>query len=269
MRKRKYRRKQLSKYYYEPRSYRSSEDLSQYKRLILSILGIALVLATLYYVGIPLLTNLDDFWFFLKGQNEEELSPVQKDIFAPYPPKLNALPKITNEKEITVSGFTEAGAKVKLFLNEEEHSPILADKEGEFFFEEVPLKNEENTIYVVAIDSSGNESDPSTTYLVIYDEKVPEIEMEEPKEGTVFKDKEEQTIRIKGSVTKGARVFINESQAIVDDEGKFSYFLTLEKGENKIKIEAIDSAGNKAEEELTIIYRPETKKVTSLESTRD
>lgn len=265
MAKRKPRRSQPAKFYYKPKSYRSVEEWPQYKRLILTFLGIALTLTFVYFIGIPFLSNLDDFWRILKGQSPEEISPVQKDIIAPYSPRLNALPKITNEKEISVSGFTEAGAKVKLFLNGEDYSSVLADKEGEFSFEKVPLKKDKNTIYVIAIDNSGNESDPSATHEVIYDEKAPEIEIEEPKEGSVFEGKAEQTIQILGLVTKGARILINESQAIVDDEGNFSYFFTLDKGENKIKIEAIDPAGNKAEEELTVIYNPEKKEEKSLE----
>ena len=244
---------------YKHKSYRcrpavlSKVDWKNLKILFLSFLGITLILAFLYLFAVMFLSNIDLFWRILRPGSPGVIE--KQDKVPPPPPYLQAPPKATN-KPLAVSGFSEPGANVTLFLNNSKVKEVVVDSEGGFSFEEVVLFEGENKIYAKAVDSAGNESKKSSEYIVIYDKTPPKLEIEAPTSGTKIEKEEERQIEIKGLTEANSQVTINGFWARVDDEGKFSYNLRLEEGENKIEILAKDEAGNETKKEISVSYEP-------------
>jgi len=218
-----------------------------YRRFFLLVASIVLVLLLTYFVGLTILGSL--------GTREETFT--ERDRIAPPPPLFASVPEATNSAKLSLKGFAEPGSTVKLFLNRNEKDSQLVSAEGQFAFEKVDLELGENEIYAVSKDTAGNESQPSVVYKVEIDQKPPKLEVSEPENGAMIKEeKDKQTfVLVKGKVEEKATVTVNDYQAIVK-EGEFEYQLLLTKdGENTIKIEAKDRAGNKTTVEKTVIYK--------------
>lgn len=224
-----------------------SSDWPLYRRFFILIAIIAVILLGTYSIGLALLSRI--------GAPDETFT--QRDRTAPPPPTLSSIPQATHSAKLNIKGFAEAGSTVTLFLNSNEKDSQLANAEGQFVFEEVPLEQGENEVYAIAKDATGNESRSSTVYKVIIDRKPPKLEVAEPEEGaTVTEEKDKQTfVLVKGVAEENAIVTVNGYQAIVRGEGDFEYRLLLsDEGEIFIKIEARDLAGNKTTVGKTIIY---------------
>ncbi len=225
-----------------------SSDWPLYRRFIIILTMIVVVLLGTYFVGLAILSRL--------GTREETFT--QRDRTAPPPPTLSSVPQATNSAKLNIKGFAEAGSTVNLFLNGSEKDSQLVGAEGQFVFEEVPLEQGENEIYATAKDTTGNESHQSTVYKVIIDRKPPKLEVTEPEDSAIITQKEGEQVfvAVKGSVEENTIVTVNGHQAIVREEGNFEYRLLLsDEGETTIKIEARDLAGNKTTVEKTVIYK--------------
>ncbi|MEK7165382.1 MAG: hypothetical protein AAB874_01060 [Patescibacteria group bacterium] len=72
-----------------------------------------------------------------------------------------------------------------------------------------------------------------------------------PQNGTTSPSK---IIKITGTTTSGADVFVNENDAKADSRGNFSVSYTLEEGENYLIVGANDENGNFDEVDLMIYY---------------
>ncbi len=224
-----------------------SSDWPLYRRFIIILTTIVVVLLGTYFVGLAILSRL--------GTREETFT--QRDRLAPPPPTLASIPQATNSATLKIRGFAEPGSTIKLFLNGNENDSQLVGSEGQFTFEDINLELGENEIYASASDSAGNESQPSSIYRTVIDQKPPKLEVTEPADSTIIKEeKDKQTfVSVVGKVEEGATVTVNEYQAIVREEGNFEYRLLLnEEGENVVKIVANDTAGNKTTVEKTVIY---------------
>lgn len=226
----------------------NSSDWPLYRRFIILVAAIAVILLGTYFVGLAILSNI----------STREEAFTQRDRIAPPPPTLTNIPQATNSAKLKVKGFAEPGSTVKLFLNSAETGSQLISSEGQFVFEDTNLEIGENEIYATASDPAGNESQPSNVYSVVIDQKPPKLEVGEPADNAIIKEeKDKQTfVSVVGKVEEGATVTVNGYQAIVREEGNFEYrLLLIEGGENTIKIEAKDSAGNKTTVEKTVIYK--------------
>lgn len=60
-----------------------------------------------------------------------------------------------------------------------------------------------------------------------------------------------------GNTFPNADVTVNDAEVKADSSGNFSTELTLEEGENIIIVNAVDEAGNAAEQEITVTYETE------------
>jgi len=241
-------------YQYKPKSL-TKNDWQNLKRLFLTLLGIILILAFLYFFAVALLSNINNFWsIFRPGSGN---TAIKKDRFPPPPPYLKNIPEATNEDTINISGLSEPGATVTLFLNDNEVGSVIVDGEGAFSFENIKLSEGENKLYAKVEDRAQNESKPSKVYLIMLDKEPPQLEIESPENGETIKRKEERVVEIKGKTEPEAQVTVNSFWARVDNDGTFSYKLRLEEGENSIKIVSKDKAGNETKQELKLTYSPE------------
>ena len=214
----------------------------------------SLILAFLYFFAVTALSNIDLFWRLLRPGSIENTQ--KQDKVPPPPPFTQNVPKAINQDSLAVTGFSEPGAKITLFLNDTPAGVFVVDSEGGFSFEEVKLFEGENKIYVQAEDQAGNKSKPSAEQIVEYDKTPPELVVESPANGTKIEKKEGRQTEFKGVTEPGTQITIGGFWARVDEEGKFSHLFRLEEGERKVELIAKDEAGNETKVEITITYEP-------------
>jgi len=210
------------------------------------------LLVFLFSWGLPALVKMAVFLGDIKSSSQ----PVEKkDNLPPQTPILDPLPEATNSAQIKVSGLSEQGAKIKIFLTGIEIKEVVADKEGSFSFPNLELSLGKNEIYAVAIDQEENQSPASAKTAIWYDNEAPNLEITQPSDQTTITESNGK-VEIIGKTDPEAEVLINGHLVILDKDGNFKYNLGLSVGENKILIIATDTAGNKEEKTLTVNYSP-------------
>lgn len=230
------------------RLYRKIESESR-KNLFLSILGIIAVLFLLVKFGLPLLVN---FSLFLSGSKQTPSSTQSSPDFL-MPPQLDFLPTATNSANFTLSGKSQPNAVISFYLNDSLIDKIQADKNGNFSSNETYTKGD-NKIY--AKESLSNKtSSPSDSINVLFKDTPPNLAINSPSDGQQF-TKDQNETNVSGTTDPRVRVTVNGFWAIVDQNNNFNYKLKLQNGDNDIKVEAVDQAGNKTDKEIKIKYSP-------------
>lgn len=219
------------------------------KNLILSILGIFLIMLFVFKFGIPLLVNLS---LFLSGSQNKEETKIENSSFIA-PPILDSFPQATASADIIISGIASKKQTINLYINGELIATAKSGDDGKFSFKETIMTGE-NTIKAKAI-VNGKESDFSNTIVTAFKNAPPSLNVNSPTDGQTF-SKDQNITDVKGTTDIDIKVTVNGFWAITDSSGNFSYRLPLRNGENKIKIVAIDSAGNKNEKEIKVTYSP-------------
>lgn len=217
---------------------------------LLTILTLLLIFALLFW-GIPSLVKLAIFLSELRSSTQ----PISgEDIIAPAPPVIQPVANATSSAIIRVEGFAEEGSNVILAINKADTYETLVESDGEFLFNKVKLKSGENRITARAIDVAGNESRTSSIIYVLYDNESPSLAVESPADGSSYFGSQEQAVTVSGSAETGSSVRVNGFFVILSREGKFSYKLSLNNGENVITVAARDKAGNETHETRTVTY---------------
>ena len=227
------------------RLYKNLERKSR-RNILLSLLGIFIIGTFLLQVGIPFLSDVS---FRLGSLFQTNSGNEKNDTDFVSTPILNPLPEATNSAEVMISGTSLSGYEVLLFVNGE-----LANKErvrdNEFSFTE-DLTEGEN---IIKLKASYNERESEFTDPVLINIKTapPSLEIESPTDG---QEVSKSMLEVKGKTDLGARITINGYWAVMEGD-QFSYSLPLKEGENEIKIEAEDEAGNKTEKKIKVKYSP-------------
>jgi len=219
------------------------------KQLILSILGIILLLFLLFKFGIPLLTSFSLFLSGNKGTTSQDIAKSQAVLTAPI---LNQTFSATNSASITVTGTAVAKEGIQLFVNDNLVDTTTTKDDGSFTFNSVNLTQQQNTIKVKA-KLDNKVSDFSDAWNITYIQKAPNLTLDTPSDGQTFPH-DQSRIPVKGKTDPDVKVTINDLWAIVDSSGIYSYTLSLQNGDNHIKIVATDAAGNTTTKELTVHY---------------
>jgi hypothetical protein len=217
---------------------------------LFGLLTIFLIFAIIFW-GIPALVRMAVFVGDLRGSSQ----PVEQDeSLSLQPPTLYPLPEATNSAEIKISGISQSGLTIKVFLTGADSKDILTDDQGNFSTKE-KLTLGRNEIYAVAADAKNKQSNPSDKMIVWYDNEAPSLEISQPNDGTVITE-DKGKVEIIGKADSESEVLINDHLTVVDKDGNFKYTFNLSTGENKILITATDQAGNKTEKTLTVNYSP-------------
>lgn len=220
------------------------------KHLFLSILGIVLVIFLGFKFGIPLLVNLS---LFLSGSTaSQEQSQGQNPSFIP-PPVLDSLPQATSSANLTITGIAVKNQTIELYINDNLIDKADTKDNGSFTFKEI-ISTGENVIKTKAVDGN-NKSEFSQPLMISYRNALPSLNIASPSNGQSF-SKDQNVADVKGTTDPDVRIMVNGFRAVTDSNGNFSYKLPLQNGENRIKVAAIDPAGNKSEKEIIITYSP-------------
>lgn len=227
-------------------SYRQKDTESKtvYKRLAIISGLIIVLLVAIWFWGVTFINIIGAL-----GSNEQEETTVTSLQIPLQKPAFNDLPEFTNNVTITISGSTSTGARLTLILNGTESGKTLADVSGKFSFVDVPLKEGRNLIKVIASDASGETQEQRA--LITLDKTKPKLDISSPSNGQKFPNTT-QTITVKGSTEPNALVLVNSIQAIVNQNGDFSYTLSVSAGKSDIEVKATDEAGNSDVKKLTI-----------------
>jgi hypothetical protein len=210
------------------------------------ILSVGLI-AFLAFLGVPLVARVVE----LVSSREESIVD-SNDNTPPAPPRIYTLPEFTKDQEIKIEGSTESGATVFLHVNSTEKE-LLADADG-IFSTRMNLNEGENIIYAVAIDTNGNESQPSKEITVNFDKTAPKIEISKPADGEKFTGSNQQQITMEGKTEEGSQMTINGRVVVVNSDGSFVFSTTLNEGENNFNIKSTDRAGNMTEMDRKVTF---------------
>jgi uncharacterized protein YfaP (DUF2135 family) len=160
------------------------------------------------------------------------------------------VPEATNEATLVITGRSGQENRVQFFQNDEKISEVETDFDGNFRYE-VLLELGQNQIYVVSYDSYSKKKMQSKNYDVVYLNKPPLLEISSISDQQKFYNSD---VTIDGKTQAEVFIRINSLPIITRADGSFSYPLRLKKGENKVKVEATDLAGNATLKEFTLYF---------------
>lgn len=219
------------------------------RNLILSILGIAAILFLLLRYGIPLLSDVSYLFGRVTSSSSSSTSKKTDDAFVSAP-TLDAVPEATKNKSITVTGTSLSGDKVVLYLNGGKYEEKDINSDRSFSFD-VTLTEGENSLKAKAVKNE-SESDYSDSITVAYKNSEPKLSINNPHDGDNLSGG--NIVSVSGTADPGVTVTVNGFQAIIDDQGNWSYSLTLPGGGSDIKVVATDPAGNQAQKSIHVNY---------------
>lgn len=218
---------------------------------VLTLVGLIILLTALLIYGPSLLINFSVQLGNL-GKNSSS-SDITKDSHSFIPaPILDSQMSATNSANIKITGQSSLNEKddIKLYINSELADISHPKKNGSFSFDSVELKEGANQIKAVAFVKN-DKSDDSNILTISYIKSAPELSIDEPQDGQSFSG-DNKTITVKGKTNPTARVTVNDHIAVIKNDGSYFYTMTLQNGDNKIKVISADEAGNKTEKEITV-----------------
>jgi len=228
-----------------------TEEKRNVRRAFLFLLLTVVLLVTGFVFGLPAIAKFSGFLTDIK----KSAQPIERvDKTPPAPPRLEPLPEATNDLQVDINGSTEPGTTVFLTLNNRQEE-ILANVDGEFSYN-FSLNKGENKIAAYARDSSGNESQKTETFTIIFDDDPPSLEITDPENGSEYFGPKQRQVVIEGGTEEDASVTINDRLVVVERDQTFSFATTLSEGENQFTVKAEDKAGNTTEKSLTLHFTP-------------
>ena len=208
-------------------------------------------LLAMFFYGLPAVVK---FAAFLTEINQSSQPVEVNDTTPPPPPRIESLPEATKDEKIEITGNTEAGSHVTLFLNEQQEE-VLADANGKFSFR-FTLSKGKNYISAQTSDSSGNVSQKTEAQTVSFDNEPPILEITKPQDKAEFFGSKQRQLIIEGTTEDNLRIQVNQRQVVVEQDGSFAFVTTLSQGQNNFTVVAEDRAGNKTEKTITVNFTP-------------
>jgi bacillopeptidase F len=89
---------------------------------------------------------------------------------------------------------------------------------------------------------------------VNFDNEPPKLDITKPTDGSEFYGSRQRQLVIEGTTDENATININSRMVVVDNQGNFSFGITLQDGTNEFTIKAQDAAGNTTEKTLKVQY---------------
>lgn len=230
---------------------RTSEKQNK-KQAILFTLGIVVIIGVLFQFGPTLINVFGNTVYTLRGGDKSDNTQlVGKEVLQP--PTLFGVPEATQSSHITFSGSApDTNGSVEIYVNDELSTEIKINDKTDF---SVPTLNiSKGTNIVKARFLKNNVTSPfSPDAQVNYFAGNPKLDVSFPIDAATF-TKADKSITVTGDTDPDNTVLINSFRAIVDNNGKFTYLLTLSDGDNQITIEAQNPAGASTQKQLKVTY---------------
>jgi hypothetical protein len=220
------------------------------KAIAFSVFTIVLIIL-IFFFGI---TSAAKFATFIRNLTKSTQTVDNYDITPPAPPRINSLPEVVNKSSVTVAGNAEPGASVEIFINDAK-SEVVANNDGDFS-SSAELAKGANLIYALAKDSSGNISQKSSIYTVLYDTEKLQLTISYPTDQAKFVGDKQKHLTITGNTKPESTLTINNRLIRIDDSGGFSYTTDLSEGDNSFTFKVTDSAGSSTEKTVKVNFAP-------------
>ncbi len=215
---------------------------TRYNLLASIIIAVALIFVTFNWI-LPFLVNslgtIKDF----TRQNEKPREKSVSETSTLAPPVIFIPYEATNSAKIDITGFATANSKVRIFVDDVKFETDVKS-DGTFIAKNITLAIGINSIYGKTVDEKNQDSLDSKTIRLVYDNEKPVLEVTEPQDNQVVKEKK---VKVSGKTEKNNQVFINNVQIITNSDGAFLKEQSLEDGENILTIKAADGASNSTE----------------------
>jgi len=190
---------------------------------------------------------------FNKPENLEQTDSTEQSNFLP--PTLYPPPLATSSAGLKLQGVTQPQQKIRIYINDVPAREIKADIKGNFTIEDITLDPGDNEIHAYTLDKQDEQQARSRSYTITYLNERPELVVSNPSNNATI-ESENATVMLQGKTDPDVRLEVNDHLAVVKPDGSFSYPVKLQDGENTIRVVAIDLAGNKTDQELTVSYSP-------------
>lgn len=226
------------------------------KQIFIFIVGIIILLFSIYKYGLTLAGSIIKIFININEKSYSQQIKQNTSDQVIIPPSLDPLNYATNSASIKISGKSvNSNGQIELFLNNSLKAKTEVKKNGGFLFENIQLNEGINTIKVKIKTSENETSDYSKEFNIVYIKKSPDLSISNPADNSIF-SKGEQVVTISGKTNTDNRVTINGYWATMQQDGSFNYTLRLNDGDNTIKVESQDLAGNKTTKEIKVKYQP-------------
>lgn len=229
---------------------KSSRRAYLIRRILITNAMSLLVVVLTYLWMVFFLSSVGSFWDLFRGKEVD----MNADKIPPIAPFLSNVPEATQSSSLNVTGQSEPGVKIELYVDGSKIGEAISDSNGYFLFDNIPVGVFRQELYAKAVDEAGNVSNPSNTYATQQDTTPPEVEITNPDSKETSYSATEHAYRIAGKSEPGVTVTINEQLAVVNPNGEFFANLRLEEGGNTIKILVKDKAQNEVLNEIYINF---------------
>ncbi|MFC1622164.1 hypothetical protein ACFL13_02160 [Patescibacteria group bacterium] len=172
------------------------------------------------------------------------------------PPIFLSPPTAISEEKVRLEGYAKPGSTIKIYVNGPEKEKTTAGVDGSFIFDDLELIKGRNTLFARA-EYKDEESEKSQTLTIVFDDKDPDLDILEPKNGEVVKNLNNRVL-VKGKVNEKAEIRINDKLAVQRPDNSFEFLLGVNEGEVNIKVVATDEAGNSDEKFVKVTYKKES-----------
>jgi hypothetical protein len=174
------------------------------------------------------------------------------------PPMARGFKVVEKRKTFLLEGqaIDKTGIK-RLLIN---NNPVSVDNEGGFKYK-IGLQPGDNNVHIIATNMIGNSTTKRIQMIYPEDKSPPQLTLIHPKisRGFAVIDKSQlRRTRVEGLVKDETGILflrINDMDVKVLENGHFSYQVPMEKGMDKIVIEAADTVGNLTRKELKVDRR--------------
>lgn len=226
------------------------EERQQRKRLILALGGMLGLVIFLFVFGLKILVGFSLMVDRVRGNTPQQTSQNQELIL---PPTLDTLPEATNSASLTITGTSDPGVKIVLYIDEEEAAILPVADDGTFTYSK-KLAEGDHTVSAKAKNDKDGVSDLSNVLTISIKRKKPELTVTSPTDGARIMG-DNNIIAIKGKTASENTVTVNDRLAVVGNDGSFVYTHTLSEGDTTLYIVVTDPAGNQATEDRRVTYQ--------------
>lgn len=229
-----------------------TSDRQNKKQALIFTVGIIVLIGILIQFGPTLVNVFGNVVYTLRGGDKQDIQPVGDQVISA--PTLIGIPEATQSSHISFSGSApDKDGVVELYVNDQLEDEIDL-KDTSFAVDSLALSKGSNVIkarYVNGKKASAFTDNFEVNYIV----DKPKLELSFPNDGATF-TRADKSIQVTGSTDSDNTVTINSFRAIVDSDGKFSYQMQLNDGENQLTIEALNPAGVSTQKQIKVTYNP-------------
>lgn len=222
------------------------------KQIIFFGIAIIILIFVALNFGPYLLNGASGLTAGFRKQTTDSANTNTNNLEAPF---INSIPAATDSAQIVISGSSSySDAQIELYVNGTLYDTAPLTDDQKFSFDNVKLTDGSNMIKL-RVKKGDAVSDFTKNYNVVYGVGAPKLEVSSPSDNQEFK-RGDQTITVQGTTDPDNTITVNDSQAIVDGAGNYSYYLNLAEGDNSIHIVATNTAGKTTDKTLKVSYKP-------------